>query len=385
MRVLWICGLPRVVQEKALNGEDHGAHAAWSWILGHFPPPADIELHIGCFWPGGDRTKSFQFEEVTFHLVPCLKKGRALLLFQRDAHYFKELFAQIRPDIVHGWGTEDSFGLVARRLAPRRHVIGIQGLIHACYRHRPKTYRVPLMYLNESLTLRKARYIAAESQYALDCASSLATTAVKRLIEHPLRREFLAAAPSTGLAKTVLFVGNIQEGKGILDAIAAFSEAAVDEWRLHVIGRGPVPDEDRMARLVRDRGIGNRFRHSPVINVADLVQAMQESSVFILPTRVDTGPTSLKEALTLGLWPVCYDNSGPREYIHKYGFGSLAKDQDVNNLGVVLKRCLNEMPWNDESKRTALARQTREDFSRERAWEKLTAYYTSIVTSVVSR
>ena len=106
-----------------------------------------------------------------------------------------------------------------------------------------------------------------------------------------MRREFLAASQSTGRAKQVLFVGNIQEGKGIQDAIVAFSEAAVDGWGLHVIGRGPAQDEDRMARLVRDRGIGNRFRHSPMLGVAGLVQAMQDSSVFVLPTRVDTGPT----------------------------------------------------------------------------------------------
>ena len=72
-------------------------------------------------------------------------------------------------------------------------------------------------------------------------------------------------------------------------------------------------------------------------------------------------------------------------YYPQIWVGSLAKDQDINNLGVVLKCCLNEMPWNNESKRTALARQTREDFSRERAWDKLTAYYTSIVTSDLSR
>jgi glycosyltransferase involved in cell wall biosynthesis len=106
---------------------------------------------------------------------------------------------------------------------------------------------------------------------------------------------------------------------------------------------------------------------------------MQDSSVFLLPTRVDTGPTALKEALAMGLWPICYDNSGPGEYVRKYGFGSLVTDQDVNSLYSALQGCLIDKPWRDDSKRSALARRTRQDFSPEKAWEKLIELYQTIV------
>jgi glycosyltransferase involved in cell wall biosynthesis len=53
------------------------------------------------------------------------------------------------------------------------------------------------------------------------------------------------------------------------------------------------------------------------------LQAMQESAMFLLPSHMDTGPTALKEALAMGLWPVCYDNSGPAELIRRFQFGSL--------------------------------------------------------------
>src|SRR6266478_4051725 len=135
MRVLWICGLPKAVEEEALNRQDHGSKAAWSWIVAHLPPPKQVELHLACLWPGGDKQKAVEYKGTTFHLLPCPKRGRALLLFQRDPIYFRSLFAKLRPDLVHGWGTEDSYGLVARRLAPFHHVIGIQGLINAYHRH----------------------------------------------------------------------------------------------------------------------------------------------------------------------------------------------------------------------------------------------------------
>ena len=381
MRVLWICGLPRAVEQMALNTECKWSHSR-SWIVGHFPPPSNVELHVACLWPGGNRTKSFEFEGATFHLIPCPSKGRALLLFQADTRYFRPLFNQIRPDLVHGWGTEDSYGLVARRLEPKRHVVGIQGLIRNCYKYLPSTYRNLLVLVTEKITLRKARHLVAENCYTLRTAGALSPSAVKRVIEHPLRQEFLASQAANGDSQTVLFVGTIHQSKGILDALDAFARVAPNSWKLHVVGSGSRKDETRMSECVRDSGLSDRFCHSRTLNAHDLAAAMRQSSVFLLPTRIDSGPTALKEALTMGLWPVCYDNSGPAEYIRKYGFGSLAKDQDVDSLCAELARCLTEMPWKDANKRSLLARKTRNDFSREQAWEHLIEFYRMVASAV---
>jgi glycosyltransferase involved in cell wall biosynthesis len=381
MRVLWICGLPGAVEEKALHGENHGSRADWSWIVAHLPPPSNIDLQVACLWPGGDRRKSFEFEGATFHLVPSPTKGRALLFFQNDPGYFKSLFGELRPDVVHGWGTEDSYGLVARRLAPRRHVIGIQGLIRAYYKYLPKTYRTLFVRVTERMTLKKARNIVAESHYSLDSAAPLCSSAIKSIIEHPLRSEFLTSPPSEGTDRTVLFVGAIEERKGVMDAIVAFSQTAPEDWKLHLVGKGTPKNESHMYRLLRDTQMESRFHHSRMLDAQNLVKAMRSSSVFLLPTRIDTGPTALKEALTMGLWPVCYDNSGPGEYVRKYAFGSLAKDQDMNSLCRELKHCLTDMPWKDLDKRNVLARRTREDFSRELAWDQLTEFYRRVASS----
>jgi glycosyltransferase involved in cell wall biosynthesis len=380
MRVLWICRLPQVVQEEIFDGEDHGAQTALSWIVAHLPPPEDVELHLACLWPGGDRPKTVEYEGARIHLLPCPRRGRALLFFQRDTTYFRSLFEELEPEIVHGWGTEDSCGLVARKLDPLHNVVGIQGLIHTYHQHLPKSLRTLLVRFTERLTLKKARNVVAESHYSLDSAAPLCPSAVKRVIEHPLRHELLSSPPTGGTHKTALFVGLIQERKGMSEAIEAFAKVAPAEWKLHVVGRGTLEYEKRMYDLVSRLGINSRFRHSRVLDISSLVKAMQESSILLLPTHVDTGPTALKEALTMGLWPVCYDNSGPGEYVRKYGFGSLARDGDVNSLSSELKRCLINMPWRDANERAVLARKTRIDFSPEEAWNQLTEFYAAILS-----
>ena len=363
------------MQDEVFAGKDHGSESALPWIVAHLPTPKEIELHLACLWPGGDKRKTVQFQGAQIHMLPCPRRGRAMLLFQRDKSYFQSLFEELKPDLVHGWGTEDSHGLVARRLAPHKHVIGIQGLIHTYYKHLPKSYRRMFVRATERITLRKARNVVAESQYALDSAAPLCPSAVKRVIEHPLRSEFLNAIPSDGTEKTVLFVGAIDERKGAVDAITAFSKVAPENWKLHVVGKGTSESENKMHKLVRYMRMSNRFHHSSDLDTPSLVKTMQESSVFLLPTRVDTGPTALKEALTMGLWPVCYDNSGPGEYIRKYSFGSLALNCDVNSLSAKLKESLVTMPWRDVARRKILGELTRRDFSREQAWKQLTQFY----------
>jgi glycosyltransferase involved in cell wall biosynthesis len=375
MRVLWICRLPRVVQNEILGGQDYGAESALSWIVAHMPPPDEVNLHLACLWPGGNKQTTVEYQGATIHLLPCPRRGRALLLFQHDTNYFQSLFEELKPDLVHGWGTEDSHGLVARRLAPHKHVIGIQGLIHSYCKYLPKTYRTMLVRATERITLRKARNVVAESQYALNSAAPLCPSALKRVIEQPLRSEFLSAALSDCAEKTVLFVGALDERKGVMDAIAAFSKSAPEDWKLHVVGKGTSENERKMYKFVRFTRTSARFHHSRDLDTPTLVKVMRESSVFLLPTRVDTGPTALKEALTIGIWPVCYDNSGPGEYVRKYRFGSLATNHDLDSLSTKLKDSLVAMPWSDVARRKVLEQSTRRDFSREQAWKQLTEFY----------
>ena len=183
MRILWICSLPLSVQQSAFGTGDHGAQVAMSWILAHLPPPEGIDLHIACLWPGGSHRKEAEFNGVRFHLLPCQKRGRALFFFQRDPSFFRGLVDELKPDVIHGWGTEDSFGLVARRLAPFRHVIGIQGLVTEYRRRIPLESRTILTGFTERLTLRSARWVVAESDYSLRVARPLCPQARMRVVE----------------------------------------------------------------------------------------------------------------------------------------------------------------------------------------------------------
>jgi glycosyltransferase involved in cell wall biosynthesis len=379
MKVLWICGLPRAVQREALGGQDFGAYAEWSWILGHLPPPPDVELHIACGHRRHLELRTIPYHGAHIHLVPVRVRARIFLLFQFDWLYFRGLAEQLKPDLVHGWGTEDAHGLIAIKLSPRRHVVEVQGNLHVYRRRVPMPWLTRLAELSERMVLSRARCVAAENEYSLESARPLFRTKSAYAIEHPIRPEFLTAPPAGGEAKQILFLGNVELRKGVRDAVEAFCQGAPPDWKLTIVGSGTTEQEAGLRSWIRANGGDGRIRHERHLNALELVALMQASSLFLLPTKIDTGPTALKEALAMGLWPVCYDNSGPGHYVRKFGFGNLAVDLNPGDLTRTLRETIARGEWKSLANRAKVADQIRPHFDRTRIWPELIRMYRRVI------
>jgi glycosyltransferase involved in cell wall biosynthesis len=378
MKVLWICGLPRAVQREALGGQEAGAYAEWSWILGHLPPPPDVELHIACGHHLYREPKTIPYRGAHIHLVPVRTRARIYFLFQFDWLYFRKLAAELLPDVVHGWGTEDAHGLIAIRLNPDKHVVEVQGNLRV-YRQRTRMpWQSWLAAVSERRVLSRAGCVAAENEYSLDAARPMIRTKSVYAIEHPIRPEFLTSPPADGEARHILFLGNVEERKGVRDAVTAFCRGAPREWTMTVVGSGRPEQESGLQQWIRAAGGEGRVRHERKLSAPEIVALMQASSLFLLPTRIDTGPTALKEALAMGLWPVCYDNSGPGHYVRKFQFGNLAADLDPNALTQTLRETIARGEWKSSLNRAKIAGQIRPHFDRTRIWPELIRMYRRI-------
>jgi glycosyltransferase involved in cell wall biosynthesis len=381
MKILWICGLPFEVQQHALGGEDHGAYAAWSWVLGHLPPPPGVELHIACRTSRRTAYRQVEYRGATFHLVPVRARARVYCLFYFDWRYFRDLVARLQPDVIHGWGTEDAYANVALRLAPDRHVIQIQGCVNACRARANMHWITRFSAVSERRDLARARHVVAENEFSLSCARPYLRSAAVQVVEHPLRAEFLAAPPARGDARQIAFMGVTEERKGIWDALEAFQAAAPADWKMAVVGNSYGPHLAELKRRLAAPALVGRVTHHARLTPAEMVRLLGESSVFLLPTWIDTGPTTLKEAMAMGLWPVCYDNSGPGHYLRKFGFGTLVRDRDRAELVTSLRRVLQDEPWRAAEQRQKIEAVIRPHFHRDRIWLDLQALYQRIIAA----
>jgi len=379
MKILWICGLPAGLLDEAPECRRYYSNTEWSWVLGHLPPPEGVDLHIACPVTAGSwKTYSFTYQGANFHLVRC-PRGRLQTGYLLDPFFFRPLFQRIRPLVVHGWGTEDSNSIIAQSLAPRSSVVQVQGLLSAYLGYLPSSIRLRYVAMRERMTLRRANDVFVESQYSREISSPYCSSGARiSQIDHPLRDEFLKAIPSQRSCKQVLFLARLTDPKGYLDAVAAFAATPTD-WNMVMIGDGPKESVARLEMRVDALGLRNRFRRIARAEACHIVEHMRNSSIYLLPSYMDTGPTSLKEAIAMNLWPVCYNNSGPAELVNRFEVGMLCSTGDVEALQSALLSAVSKVRTHTTTNVDAWIK-ARKAFSKESIWPKLLEAYSSIIT-----
>jgi glycosyltransferase involved in cell wall biosynthesis len=383
VRVIWLCPLPREVAAGRLHPDLESLFQHPSpWITSHLPAPRDLEIHVACLLPGGKKQIDFEYSGASWHLMPAPPSNRSAKFFIHDHEHFKSLFNEIKPSLVHSWGTEDSNAMVAQKLLPAKTLVGIQGLIHKClFIYGIKGFiRRLICSFSETRVLVKSRHVVCESNFARDGAAVFARKAEIYVVPHSIRHEFLNSEISIKSNKKVVFIGNICPAKGIEDALKAFDLAAPLDWTMDIIGEGSKEYIARIMRKIEKLGSKHRIRLLGYLSTSDLILKMQQASIFLLPTRIDTGPTSLKEAICMGLWPVCFDNSGPSEIVRRFRWGSLATNLNVFDLAEKLKLSIQNQNIYTQDRRRKLASEARSYFSPDSAWAGLMPIYRKIIS-----
>lgn len=387
MKVLWICGLPEDVRLNALSSPiSHVRGAAWSWVLGHLPPPKDVELHIVCPVLGlTSKRLDFTYRGAHWH---CFRQGRNELAFL----WFRLLFRirpfvrGLRPEIIHGWGGETGCGWLATCLS-KHAVVSVQGLLLLFWQMLKSNGGMPgrrglrtrISWFIERQTYRRAEKLLVESEAA--------QSALKEyyglegvLVSHPLRAEFADFDLSTRRMSDaqhikIVFIGTLIGRKGAADAVKAFALLHCHDASLVMIGDGA--EREEIEDIIRGNRLTSRVCIKNGMSAAEIVNEFRNANYFLLPSYGDTGPTALKEALACGVYPICYDNSGPGNLIRKYHCGSLVSTGDVAGLASTLSLCLKKMRANAENAVVA-AKKIRGELCKENVWRHLMDHYTSL-------
>ena len=133
--------------------------------------------------------------------------------------------------------------------------------------------------------------------------------------------------------ESVLYVGRVDEEKGILVLLVAWKKIAMPNARLVVIGDGMLPDHLRAQNI---SGVEFRGVQSP----DDVRRAMEESAVVIVPSRIlENQPTVILEALAAGCNVVASDVGGIAETLD--GAGTLVPPGDVDALVHVIRETMD--------------------------------------------
>jgi len=300
-----------------------------------------------------------------FHILPTSRSGRAATLYRADRKAIRAVLDEIQPDLVHGWGTEDVYGLAAV-LSGRPNIVSMQGILSYYALKNRMPARSYLQAVLEIFILWKAQRLTTESEWGRSVVMKRNPFAKVELVEYGVQKAFFEAKwEPEEKTPFALFVGVVFPRKGIQDLVEAFRDQKLSGRELVVIGGGEGEWSENLQKSAPPNicWLGRK-------TAEETAEYMSKAWCLVLPTRADTSPNVVKEARVVGLPVITTQNGGHASYVRDGEDGYFVRCRDVKGLtekiGNVLGCFAKAKEMGDEGKKRYrnlfLAEHTSENF-----------------------
>lgn len=136
----------------------------------------------------------------------------------------------------------------------------------------------------------------------------------------------------------ILYVGRLQNGKGVDLLLRAFAEARLGGVRLGLVGNGPA--RDSLQALAAQLGIADLVSWSGVRPAGETRAMMARAQLTVLPSRQDGWGTVVNESLMAGTPVVCTEACGAAALLRgetAHTRGTVVRSEDVPALTAALR------------------------------------------------
>lgn len=333
MRIAILADFPLSALEGGATGRGGGQGCTWLPQLAEsFARHPEFEIHWIILDRKGQPPATFHAHGQTFHRLKGTSFSVDLALGNLPTRRtLRRFLRRLKPDLVHAWGTELIYPAALRDFAGPT-VLSMQGVLTE-YRRiggLPDDWRWRRMVAREPGMIRSATVVTSESEWGISKVREIHPGAVCRLVEYGTHPRFyeLPWQPDPA-APALLYVGGAGPRKGfdvLLDALALLPDR---EWELRLAG------DDEMRREVEARGLA-KVRCLGLLPWDAMQKELQAAWAFVLPTRGDTSPNSVKEARVIGLPVVTTRHGGQAGYIVDGVNGRIVDPLDAHHLAAAM-------------------------------------------------
>ncbi|WP_031443976.1 glycosyltransferase family 4 protein [Arenibacter algicola] len=352
MKILWFTNTPSLYKknEKGYNG------GGWIESLENIiTKENDIELAVGFFH--ADTNFKKKKGKTTYYPIPLyntiVKKLKRYFFYNNDkneVNYYLKVINDFKPDIIHVFGSEQSFGLLSlyTKIPVVIHVQGILNPYLNAY-YAPGSNMLDLIKQNlfkplkifnlirgmsifkfnaqrEAIILKNCKYYMGRTEWDKNVTSLYAPESRYFYCSEVLRDSFYDAKAWQQKKRTkLILVSTISKTsyKGfdlIIKTAKILQELNKTDFEWNVFGIKEYNEWE--AKLGIKCSNVNVFLKG-VADSSTLVKNIQESDIFIHPSYIDNSPNSLCEAQVIGI-PVISTNVG--------GITSLIKNEETGLL-----------------------------------------------------
>jgi glycosyltransferase involved in cell wall biosynthesis len=259
---------------------------------------------------------TFDSGRVTFHCLKVPGGLRAPTLFWLDTFLIRRRLKQIQPDAVHAWGSEKGAALVASRL-PYPYLVSLQGLMqYFSELLELKAYERAAAWF-ERVSLRRARVASGESTFVVNWLRQHYPHLEVHHVEHTPTWTFYGVKrePQTRPIQ-FLFIGSMGHRKGTDLLLLALDRLRSEmDFRLTLIGFAA--DTEFLARL-KTRTSAELWERVSILRTpptSEVIAHMRRATMLLFPTRADTGPVAVKEAVIAGVPVIGSAMGGIPDYV----------------------------------------------------------------------
>ena len=266
----------------------------------------DIDFRVFTHSRAVSGVRHGEIDGVFYTFIPQYEPGR---LNGYNLHFparlqFRKYIKDYAPDLVHGFGTESAYGLIAVEQGLPS-VVFIQGIVEklAPYSSQPRL-KLRLMTLMERYVIRNADGLIAETDFALQWARGLRSDVKIRAIPHACMEQFFLGQPDFK-QKRIICIGSLSRIKGCTVVLDAFdfgmrqSPEIFNDSELIFVGGGPF--EVALKNSTRKMGLGRQVRFVGVVPHDMIIKELEEAAMLVIGSRMDTSPNVVTEAHAAGL------------------------------------------------------------------------------------
>lgn len=339
----------RIVQITTDNRNQYGAHSlpepyfgtAPTGLLDGFDGIPNAEVHVISCASVKMTVPAKLADNIWFHQPYVPKLGWGRTLFSGCVLATRELLQDIKPDIVHGQGTERDCAMAAA-FSGFPNVLTIHGnmRIHA---KRPETkgsFYYKIAAALESFCLQRTDGVVAISRYTMDLVKPLADRTW--LLPNAVDQRFFSLTLAQPAVPRILFVGSLDERKnplGLLQSCERMLRAG--QCTLALAGQfhtqGPY-GKKVLAMIASLPGVS-------LLGFLDrekLANEFSRSSILVLPTFEDNCPMVVLEAMAAGLPVAASRVGGVPDLVSHDSDGLMFDPHDANDMRTCIETLLQD-------------------------------------------
>lgn len=266
--------------------------------------------------------KSLQHQ--TIHILPDSSLAAGLFTNHFSAsRKIRRLLDQLKPDLIHVWGIELAYATACKNRSCIK-LLSYQGSLVACCRRARMSIFPKLQAFWEKRTTPKYRYITCESPWVKDRILEVSPLSQVSIIEYGVEESFHHVERSPSATPECLFVGNLNELKGVQYLVQAFMNPSLQHVQLFIAGSGDLRKKWEPVSTPNIHWLGTLQR-------PELQQRLSSAWCLVHPTLADSSPNSVKEARVIGLPVITTGEGGQTQYVTdgKSGYIIPVKDSEA--------------------------------------------------------